>query len=330
MIMSPCQLGGSNAGSLLSKLLPESSLYVVALLVLSFAIKVSVDKGLHKREEEQAQRDSSNQAAIQEDNENTIENPALNDSMRKLQLDDGVHPPVIPIAEEKPPLQIPTRVLIVLAITWTCYLALIIGKSEVAACSDAYIGLFIVVYVPLTAGVLWGIDHAQLHHQLQLRADTESLVLPPTAPGMSLREVEGLVFFKHVYTLPIVTCVIGMVCALLGIGGGELLGPLMLSHHITPTVTSSTTATMSVLNTFALVISHLVEGDVALTTGGLLFLVGWLGGMTGRTFGLLLAIKYQKTSTIIFALAAALALSAIYFIYKLAVEGFDSSIPGLC
>jgi hypothetical protein len=52
IILLPAQLGGSNIGSILSHILPKSVLYVLALVVLSFASIMSLKKGIIRFKEE--------------------------------------------------------------------------------------------------------------------------------------------------------------------------------------------------------------------------------------------------------------------------------------
>ena len=56
----------------------------------------------------------------------------------------------------------------------------------------------------------------------------------------------------------------GAMCSLLGIGGGELLGPLFLAFGILPPVSTATTSMMSLLTTANNVLHYAITGEPSL------------------------------------------------------------------
>lgn len=123
---------------------------------------------------------------------------------------------------------------------------------------------------------------------------------------------------------------IGVVSQLLGIGGAELISPLMLVIHISPEVTSATSGMMNTLNTSANVIIALVDSTTSLDAKFLLLLTGFLGGICGRYSGLYVASQLGRPSVIIFALVAGLYLTVLFYIYSLAAGGLSEDFSGFC
>lgn len=304
IVLSPAQFGGSNFGSYLAKIFPDSVMYILALCILVFAIKLTIEKGRQKQKEE-------------------TENPypgqltSVEDLEQAKRLEQTVH------------VSWPWLVIGMLFLTWVAYLACSIGRSQLPACSDGYIAMFLVAYIPLTMGTLWGMWHNRnrlIAREIAGEEDDNNTLLT-TNPMPALEDV---LFTENFFFLPVLTFCIGIVCSLLGIGGGELLSPMLLSYHVPPIITSATSAAMSLLNTLALVIRGFVDGSLSFDSGIVLFLMGFSGGLSGRKAGLYFAHTYHKASVIIFALAGALALSALYYVYKLSSEEFETDLSTAC
>ncbi|RYH15795.1 hypothetical protein EON65_31110 [archaeon] len=224
-------------------------------------------------------------------------------------------------------VQLPYKVLIVLTLSWFCYLAIILGRTTVERCSDGYIGLFISAYVPLIACVVWGVIYNR-HHIMQQLAEDDDPSLKRAHDDF--RSIENKMLNENYIMLPIFTLGIGIVCALLGIGGGELFGPMMLHNHLSPVVTSATSSTLGLFNSLALVIRYIVQDEMSYNTGVILFFVGFFGGLLGRQLGLMFTVKYNRSSVIIFALCGAIFLGAIYYVYQLIALPFDIQLSNLC
>eukprot|EP01039_Chlorochromonas_danica_P009241 gene9241-10203_t len=392
VVLAPAQLGGSNLGSLLSVIFPDSVMYILALVMLLYAMKLTITKGLHKREEEKELREITKKqemgeladtslpssstsstvatAALDSTNEVvTVENPMvvaqptedtatttavcpesgtkisplaistatpttatasrrLSEAELDFEADLGLSVP-----EDMHTVRWPRAVLITILLTWTTYLGLSLGRAQVSTCSNGYIALFILAYLPLSLGTAWGVWHnsQSLEEKRKLKMSrADRVVAPSSSPLDQMDGVEEVLFSKHALVLPPMVFGIGIICSLLGIGGGELLSPMMLLYHVPPVITSATSAALGLLNTSTLVFRAISIQDFDLNAGGLLFLTGLLGGLVGRKFGLYVSTKLNQASTIIFALAAALFLSAMYYLYRLASGEFDSSLDNPC
>ncbi len=351
-------MGGSNIGSILSTMFPASLMYILAFLVLCFAGVVSLRKGLHKYHDETLAlvKAKDNFKVDHKDlsSSNTF-NPVIRaGGPTSLNGDDGSSKSG-GAKSSLPLMRLPLNVLVVMAAMWVAYTSLMIGLVLVTKCSSAYIALFVCMYVPLMASIFYGVQHNVSVHS-KSNPVLESLLspaeqrkiatydMPATSSSISSHDLEGnpslhsdghvcpndFDFRSHSLTLAPVAFVIGVICTLLGVGGGELYGPLMLTYHVMPQVSSATTSMMSLLNTTPAVIRYLVKGEIDLAVGGILFLVGLTGGYVGRHTGLYISSRYGRPSVIVFALTAVLALSAVYYVYQLSASDFDSSVASYC
>jgi uncharacterized membrane protein YfcA len=417
IILLPAQLGGSNIGSILSKILPKSVLYILALLVLSFAAVMSYKKAIHRyHEEKEADRTRDSLAANAPKpvatELDTTENVTLQEEFRSSThaLEEIARATLNLTKETELKVHYPLKVIYVILGVWFVYTMLFIGLGLSNKCSPAYISLVFLLYIPLSLGAFWGIHHSKLlgniykgsdleeehtnsmeigsldhrpsnfstassqndpkktsNHQPFPSTDSTSTTQNPmtssinTANSSSVngpsndlegssangkqRDMkkslitatphkgppnQGTVVREHSVFMLISTFCIGVVCSLLGIGGGELLSPLMLTFHILPQVTSATSAFLSFSNTLSLVIRNTSSESCDYGSGLILFFIGLAGGFIGRKIGLIISFEYNRSSFIIFALVGVLVLSSIYYVFELGTEEFNSSLSSLC
>jgi hypothetical protein len=385
--MLPAQLGGSNIGRILAAMVPDSFIYILALLVLLFASYVTINKGLHKWHEEteklqQARDEKQRRQSISRIGNETgnskneitqsnildeahyaieIEEKLENDdegrgSFRSRQLSQQlvavIQEQINVYSVDSSKLQVPWLVIGTIAIMWTIYTVIITARAFVSKCTDPYIALQIIVYIPLffahfqasrlnTKQALEKSRNSSSWFSVIFKKsdnDSSSPLLEESNDREGLKRVEenndvapgDIDFDKHLIPLILMAYGVGVVCTMLGIGGGEIFSPIILSYHVIPQVTSATTATMSVLNSLAQMVRDGSAGDFDLTVGGILLAVGFTGGMTGRQLGLWISARYGRSSVIIFFLAAGLFVSCIYYIYTLGTAEFNSQLHGFC
>jgi uncharacterized membrane protein YfcA len=135
---------------------------------------------------------------------------------------------------------------------------------------------------------------------------------------------------NNMVTLTAVSYVIGIICSMLGLGGGEIFSPVILSYGVIPEVTSGTTATMSFFNALTSSLRDIAKGTIEPQLGAIIFGIGCCSGLTGRQLGLYIAANYGRASVIVFFLSLGLYLSCLYYIYKLGFSHFDSEVHGFC
>ncbi|CAB9524455.1 Sulfite exporter TauE/SafE [Seminavis robusta] len=132
--------------------------------------------------------------------------------------------------------------------------------------------------------------------------------------------------------LPWASVLIGLLAALLGIGGGELLGPiLLLLLQMDAQQSSATTAIMSMMNSGTnlfhyLVMDMMIAPDYAITLG----LAGLVGGSGGRLWAIHVAQR-GRPSIIAWSLCAVLALGTALVAWELVTTPLSfQSKGGIC
>ncbi len=108
------------------------------------------------------------------------------------------------------------------------------------------------------------------------------------------------------------------------------MGPLLLSLQILPQVTSATTSTMSLLSSASNILHYGIQGDIPIEWGVATFVIGILGGLTGRNLALFLVQRYHRASITIFALDGVLCISILLLIYDIVVVEDDFSLHNFC
>jgi uncharacterized membrane protein YfcA len=402
-MLVPAQIGGSNFGEFIVKLVPNFALYLLALLVLLFASALSLQKGLVKWRIENKKLAYKNNQPRNETNGETKQGKekgvgkiaAVNNPIRMseflsiaspltsagIEYDDIDEPRISIIGQiqassaalrslstdhrasvvhEAEFMTLPRVTMSAILLMWLCYTSLLVGLHFLSKCSAAYAVVFAILYIPLAACSYWTVLHMRKESKsnngllprccIQIskllsssgEESNKSLIEEKNGPnnteenGPNNISQEKLVFTseeindvhlgKQALQLVFGVFGIGVICSLVGIGGGELLSPLMLSLHLRPEVTSATSAMMSFLNTATIVVKTLTF-DTADYGATLFFLAaGFLGGLLGRKVGLFVSTHYGRASYIIFSLVAALALTCVYYIYELGIgaAGFDS------
>ena len=122
----------------------------------------------------------------------------------------------------------------------------------------------------------------------------------------------------------------GILCSLLGIGGGELMGPLLLTLKVLPQVTSATISMMSLLNSSSTILHYGILGEINYKLAAITFSIGLLGGLSGRSWALYVTAKYKRPSVTTFMLASVLAISLVLLVYDVSVNETDWSLHAFC
>jgi uncharacterized membrane protein YfcA len=203
----------------------------------------------------------------------------------------------------------------VLAVVWVLYAALfILLHDAVKPCTAGYFGLLGSSYVPLGLVIFWAVRHISKTQNLK--------------PDIVL---EGDLHFSKIgFMPPVFSFFIGILCSLLGIGGGELMGPLLLSMKIKPQVSSATTSVMSLLSSSLAVIHFIIRGTASFEWTAIAFCIGLIAGLSGRMLAIYITKKYNRPSLLIFILTFVLGISLCLLIFHITTEVSDFDLHGFC
>jgi uncharacterized membrane protein YfcA len=218
------------------------------------------------------------------------------------------------LGPSKSSIEYPWVTIMLIFMMWFVYVGLSIVMDLGTICDGQYTAALVCLYPPLIFACVGGIFRASS----QQKRDPSSVLI-------------GDFNFSNLDAKPAVfVFFVGVLCSLLGIGGGELIGPLLLSIGVLPQVSSATTSGISFFNTLSILINKGVNNDIDFNIAPIVFAIGMIGGYTGRVGGLWFAEKYKRPSVLIFSLVAVLILSCVFYVYELSAGGSDFNAHDLC
>jgi len=211
-------------------------------------------------------------------------------------------------------------------------------RGSISKCSLAY---FVVVFLPVLFGIffVWRgrvllmrrrrMERALCHESdggIQPDADTWE----ENATENALRS-RPKPFNVLVWWLPLVSFVVGLISALLGIGGGEILGPTLLILNMNPQHSSTTTSVLALLNSGTNTLHNATAGlIISPAYFSCIWSMGLVAGGAGRAFSMIVSEKSGKNSIIGFSLAVLLTFAAILVAAELLTTPPDWSNEGIC
>jgi uncharacterized membrane protein YfcA len=181
-------------------------------------------------------------------------------------------------------------------------------------CTALYFSLIGVVYVPVLVAIIWGtvyLRRKQRHYPKKV--------------------LEGDIVFKDnaVFT-PVMAFVIGFTCVLLGLGGGELMGPLLLFMDVKPQVVIATLPLLSFLTSSSNIIHYAALGEIDKKWGPILGATGLAGGFVGRSIALFLVDRYKRESIFTMILSLVLMISFGLLVYDTVTHEKDFHFHDIC
>ena len=246
LILLPAQLGGNNLGVLLNPMIPPDILIVFAEMLLAYATLRVFMKGwqLHLAEKAAAEgyatienESVASHATEASDPYGGLYSPKQDDLHDHHITGDAVEVGVSDeprLSSEKRALlaeeikerdaKIPVKYVLLMAVFWVLFAGSYIILKETSKCSALYWATLITMY-PVLIGFTW-VGKNWIKKEASER---ESAGLAP---------IEGNVEWtpKMMIVAPCAAGGVGCVAGLLGLGGGELMAPLLLELGMIPKV----------------------------------------------------------------------------------------------
>ena len=222
-------------------------------------------------------------------------------------------------------------------------------SSSIAKCSLAY---FVVVFLPVLIGLIfiWRGRVLLVH-----RIEVEQAIADQTRDSnreQSVNEEDGDVWEDNdqtattttaqpessssefnvlVWWLPLAAFLVGLISAILGIGGGEILGPTLLLLNMNPLHSSTTTSVVALLNSGTNTLHNFTAGLI-ISPGyfASIWSVGLVSGGSGRAFSMILSRRSGKNSIIAFSLSALLGIATALVIVELVKSPPEWESEGVC
>jgi uncharacterized membrane protein YfcA len=209
-------------------------------------------------------------------------------------------------------IQYDYRIIAALVLLWSTYAAIYtVMQLATTNCSKAYYSLLGLTFLPMVCTLHWSLRYIGKQQAL------DSAII-----------LQGDIDFSKFSGGPYIflVFVIGVLSALLGIGGGELTGPLLLYLGLLPIVSSSTTSALRCLSSSSNVLHYSLRREIDGYWGLGFFVIGMVGGFFGRRMLLYLIAIYKRTSITTLALAVILFTSIWVVIFKIVTSRDKSFI----
>lgn len=319
LVFAPAQLIGSTLGIVFRDTFPETVAESVAGAVLLFAATKSVIKGVHTSRLENTRQSQLSLSVY--GGETSIDSGALAFSSDPLlSTESGTHTKdrldalrVSESYESRHVIQ-PWRSIGLLAVAWLIYTGCFSAMAFTDNCSVPYIFLLVIVFFPLGIFVAWSIRHVALEQQAH-----------PTL------KLEGdLDWGANSTSWVFAGILIGVLSSTLGIGGGELMGPLMLAMGVLPQVVAGTTPVLSFISTFSNVIQYSVRDEIPFAYAMWMASIGLTGGFVGRKVAIFATREMKRPSVTVFCLAAVLYAGLVMLVYSMVQNGINMEVGGFC
>ena len=313
MIFLPAQLAGSTLSTTFSTSFPETPLLILGMIVVSFAIYKSIEKGRSLYASENLEI-KNRTIDVQEDVDENLPSSAMSDNNNEPLLIK--HNNNYSHIEEKPKIQLDMYVFLWIATAWMYYAGLyLVLQFGVTSCSALYYAILGGSFLPLV-GFLY----------LCVRYLTNK-----QARGDAVLEGDLVFSESHAhFLLPVAALAIGFVSVLLGLGSAELTAPYFLSLGVPPIVSSASTSVISLLYSSSSLLHYAVLGRIEIKAAAIMFVVGLAGGATGRTFALYVLSRYKRASFICFILTFILSIGLGLLIDDIVVNERDWTFHSLC
>lgn len=137
---------------------------------------------------------------------------------------------------------------------------------------------------------------------------------------------------SSIVALPLVAALIGLMAGILGLGGGELMAPLLLAIGMLPQVATSTSACMVLFTSSSDLAHYLDQGTLSPEPGYVawLFCVGFVSALTGRVLAMTLVARLAHPSLLAFVLAASLFVALALLGVQMSSSPIDWAFGDLC
>lgn len=336
----PILLAGNKVGGILNEIFPNPVLYIIAMFVVIICSYLTYLKGLlyYRVEEELKVRSLYDHSSLSigshhlfhsilseiEGREHSdSKSLSIHQSLKSMTQDNQLMQSLIAPDTKGKDLKLPIFVILLLLGMWIIYVTIqVLIEIYKPACNEPTgIFLFIIVFPLLFATSYLAVNFLR-NKQIQF----QSLNISSNSSS-----IEGDLDLSQSVIIPTVLIfVVGVMCNVLGLGGSELSLPLLLYLNVPAPVASSTAPYMSLLSNGSNVIIYSVNGNINWSAGFSLVLVGFIGGILGRTQGLEIVKKWNRQSALIFCLASILFMTCFFYVYELVTNPFDAALSSYC
>ena len=361
LLLLPAQLGGNALGVLIGPSLPPTGVQLLAVVLLLFASFKTIRTAVKSFKKESAEAAAAAAAANGGFSVSAISPKQLRDPLMRVAPSGGSAPlgadaaggaagelPITTTLQQQgsmsaaafPSITAPMRKLGALFSLWLALVLLFLGSNYYASgkgkCAPSRLAF---IFAELSVVVLVaGLAASWLVRDQRRRDDDAAAVeesgIALEGGGAAEKALPGDLRWtaKNSFVLPCVGAAIGMVAGLLGLGGGELMAPLLLVVGMLPQVASATSALMVLFTASSNVVHYLIKGALTAEPGyvSAALVIGFCSALCGRLLALRLVRKLSHPSLIAFVLSGVLLVAFALLIVDLAQAKIDWSFYNLC
>mmetsp|Transcript_26704 Transcript_26704/g.39492 ORF Transcript_26704/g.39492 Transcript_26704/m.39492 type:complete len:494 (+) Transcript_26704:83-1564(+) len=340
VMILPALIAGGSISIAVEALVPSTMILILALITLLFASFKTYFKAAKLKELE------NNFDAGHSNGHNTTEYSDSSVQQQESEENNNVTEDIVTFSNRKGYCH-QHAIEILLALCWALNAStfFVIHSGIFEKCSTFYY-VFVLLPTIFAAVFLW-MGRNQISRDERVAHDRDNGNHEPTltTPLLELEPDEHTVETVHdvigdsdhddfnvlVWWLPLASSIVGFLSALLGIGGGELVGPMLLLLNMRPEQSSATTATISLLNSATNTLHYAVTGMIISPGYASSFaLMGFLGGIGGRSLAMGIATRSGKTSIIAFSLLLVLCVAASLVAFELFTTPMSWEIDNVC
>jgi len=324
MIMEPLTIAGAIAGSFINKVLPDWSLAVCLILLLSATSYKTITKGIRTYKKET--KALAALAGIE-----GFEGLLQKVQTGEIQAEEGV------IVERNELLQrlydeertVPTQNVCLLTCMFLFIVITNLLKGGGAFHSPLGIECGTLSFWGMTLCILLVVITVSVYARKQLIARYLK------KKELGYKYVDGDIQWNEIATIkyPCLCLFAGFFAGMFGVGGGIVKGPLMLEMGVAPAVASATSAVMILYTSFSAATSFVVFGLLRYDYGFMLFLVGIICTAVGQLGVNYVVKKSGRGSYIMLSIGAVVALSTAMMGLQSAMAFADGTMGyggGIC
>lgn len=295
LVQAPILLG-TFFGALLNAIFPSWLIELVLTSVLGFMFYTTLKKAmvLYRKESKLISNQSLLGEKMKEDIRYSIAETAQSSDRANLDRESAKLAAILSKEESLLPLK---EFLIIVGI-WVIVVLFTLMKGGsvpsivgIQECSHEYFGL-ITLFV-FTLGLIFMYN---LHQAVKSTEQKEAL-------GYNWDEYDIKWTKKNALTFGLLSILIGFVAGLIGIAGGLMLIPMMLSFGVGPEQAAATSSFTVVFTSSIAILHYISSGLLNFQYAAAVLCVSFCGAYTGITLVKKIIEKYQRPSIIVFILA---------------------------
>ncbi|GAM18396.1 hypothetical protein SAMD00019534_015710 [Acytostelium subglobosum LB1] len=125
---------------------------------------------------------------------------------------------------------------------------------------------------------------------------------------------------KTIILLGLLSIMAGVLASLLGIGGGMIKGPVLLSMGLSPDIVAATSSFMILFTSASSAFQYILLNKLALDYGLVYYIIGFVACFVGTQTLIWVVKKYKRRSYIIFLISSIIILSTILLVSTEVIE----------